>query len=470
MGLFDFFKRRKDKAPDERVGKRRIDYLLEISHEGLEGPHEAYGGINFLQLVETQLIEGRLDLATWNITCQVKDSFELANLYWGQGDVARAEAYLRQTLERDQRLVRACTEYDLPVQTYHGIEYAKCAACLLGETDTFPRPGTLEPGYEPALINMLLDYCLDTRDFDMGAWRAAGEAWTRKRHPKYRLEEFSVYVKALTGGYETAEEMLSAHAKMFAGRAKRNPDADLLAGYQDNDLIIDHIFAAILKRIGWEGTYRHSWPHTDSADTTAEMTRQPDRYLGIVAVAKPEADSDTGIIEDEAAARRFIDMHLRDQKDEDGEPFDARRTAKESGKVSGALTELGWTRDPASLALMRAYRMDRILNDNTHLFLCDAVGGDIISLVAWTKLLSDDFGLHPDFIAIAGSEERTDYMDPQGAWYVYWKKDRRIYAVERDEWDRPEVATGSAQMGLNLWPSYTSFVAWWVSQHLQRQG
>jgi hypothetical protein len=468
MGLFDIFRRKKDNAP-EGPEKPRIDYLLELKHELLEKPNTAYGGVNFLQLVERQLIEGRLDLATWNIASQVKDCFELANLYWGQGDLARAESYLRQTLERDQRLLRACAEYDLPVEAYHGIEYAKCAACLLGEADAFPRPGTFEPGYEPALINMLIDPCLDTHDFDMGAWQAAEEAWTRKRHPKYRLEEFSVYVKALTGGYGSTEAMLSAHAKMFVGRAKRNPASSLTDGYDDNELIIDHIFAAILKRIGWEGTYRHSWPNTDVFGSAPRTTRHPDRYLGIVSAAQPEPDSDTGIIADEQAARRFIDLHLRDQKDEEGEPLDAARLAKEHGKVSKALTELGWTGDPAALDLMRAYRMDHVLNDSTPLCLGDPVNRASIRLGDWTKLMSDEFDLHPDFIAIAGSEDRIHYMDPQGAWYVYWKQDKRIYAVDRDEWDRPEVATNGARLGLNLWPSYTSFVAWWVSQHLQSQ-
>ena len=116
---------------------------------------------------------------------------------------------------------------------------------------------------------------------------------------------------------------------------------------------------------------------------------------------------------------------------------------------------------------MQTYRMDHILNDRTHICLCDPVRRASVNLGEWTKLLSDDFALHPDFIAIAGSEDKRDYRNPQGAWYVYWKKDKKVYAVQRDEWDRPEVATAGARLGLNLWPSYTSFVAWWTSEHLQ---
>lgn len=233
MGLFDFLKRTRGVAAENRAEpqeKSRIDFLLETAREQLEGTNEAFGGLNFLQLVEKQIEEGQIGLATWNITTQVKGCFELANLYWEQGDLVQAEAYLRQTLERDQRLVRACVECNLPAKAYCGVEYAKCAACLLGNDERFPRAEAFEPGYEPELINMLLNYCLDSRDFDMSAWQTATDAWTRRRHPKYRIEEFTVYVKALTGAYGSTEEMLGAHARMLAGRAKRNPDADLLDG------------------------------------------------------------------------------------------------------------------------------------------------------------------------------------------------------------------------------------------------
>ncbi|MEP7349121.1 MAG: hypothetical protein ABI668_04115 [Sphingorhabdus sp.] len=446
----------------------RIDYLLHVNHSQLEEPHEAYGGINFLQVVERQLAEGQIDLATRNIGNQVKDCFQLANLYWGQGNLARTEAYLNKTLERHQRLVEVCAEHDLPQRSYYGIEYAKCAACLLGiEVEDLARTEPFEPGYEPWFKDTLLSRCLDSRDFDMGAWQTSANEWTRKRHPKYRLEEFSVYMKALTGGYGSTDEMLSEHEKMFAGRARRNPDSDLLDGYHDNELIIDFIFAAILKRVGWEGAYRHSWPGTEGAGSVTRTTKQPDHYLGSIVASQPELNSHTGVIEDTQAARRFVDFHLANQTDWDGALLDAGRPAKECSKVAGVLKDLGWTGDSASLNLLRTYRMDRVLNERTHLFLCEPVGGSSIKMGAWTKLLSEDFGLHPDFIAIAGSEERTDYLDPQGAWYVYWKKDMNVYAIERDEWDRPEVATCDARMGIDHWPSYTSFVAWWISEHLK---
>ena len=58
-------------------------------------------------------------------------------------------------------------------------------------------------------------------------------------------------------------------------------------------------------------------------------------------------------------------------------------------------------------------------------------------------------------------------MDPQGSWYVYWKKDKQVYAVDRDVWHDAEQATKDARLGLTAWPSYTSFVAWWVSEHLK---
>jgi hypothetical protein len=472
MGIFDFLKRSGDKLfqrAAERSKMSRIDYLLHVTHDQLEGPHEAYGGGTFLDLVEKQLDEGKVDLAIWNISNQVKDCFELANLYWGQGDLIRAESYMRQTLERHERLVQACAQHNVPRQSYFGIECAKCAACLLGiEVEDFARTESFEPGYEPWFKDTLLSYCLGSHDFDLDAWQKSAIEWKKNRHPKYRLEEFSVYVKALTGQYGSTQEMLAAHEKMFLGRTKRSPDSGLLDGYQDNELIIDFIFAAILKRIGWEGSYRHSWPNTLGIGSKAETSRQPDRYLGVITAPESEPDSETGIIADLLAARRFVDIHLKDQKDDEGRPCVADRPSKERNKIARVLNKLGWTSDAATLDLMQAYRTDRIWNSRTHLFLCDPLDGPM-KLESWTKLLADDFGLHADFIAIAGSEERADYSDPQGSWYVYWKKDGKIYAVERDEWAKPEVAIENARLGVNLWPSYTSFVAWWVSEHLKSQ-
>lgn len=471
MGLFDLFRRGNDKVSQlsaQSSNMRRIDYLLQTRHNQLEAPKKEFGGKNFIQLVEDQLDDGKLDLAIWNISNQVKDCFELANLYWGQGDLVRAEAYLRQTLERHNRLSDACAENGLPIPPYHGLECAKSAACLLGiDIKNFAGIKTPEAGYEPWFKNVLLNRCLDERDFDMAEWNDSADEWARRRFPKYRLEEFSVYIKALTGGYASTEVMLSEHEKMFTGRSRRKPDSDLLDGYNDNELIIDFIFAAILKRIEWEGTYRHSWPNTCDVASVPHTVRQPDRYLGIIAAPSPSPNSDNGVIENEQAARRFVDIHVRNQRDDEGNLLNAGRPGRERVKISLILKELGWTRDPATLDLMQTYRVNYILNDRTHICLCDPLDGSSPKLGAWTKLFCDDFGLHPDFIAIAGSAERTDYLDPQGAWYVYWKKSRKIYAVERDEWDRPEVATKNVRLGINFWPSYTSFIAWWVSEHLE---
>jgi hypothetical protein len=449
---------------------KRIDYLLHTMHDQLEAPKKAFGGPNFLQLVEDQLEEGKLDLAIWNISNQVKDCFELANLYWGKGDLVRAEAYLQQTLERHNRLSDACAEHGLPIQPYHGLECAKSAACLLGvDVENFARIDMPELGYEPWFKNVLLSRCLDERDFDMAEWNDSADEWVRRRFPKYRLEEFSVYVKALTGGYASTEIMLSEHEKMFTGRAKRNPQSSLLDGYDDNELVIDFVFAAILKRIGWEGTYRHSWPNTGRVASIPHTIRQPDRYLGIIDAPPPSAGLDNGLIENNQAAMRFVDINLENQRDEEGNPLHAGRPAKDRAKVARTLKQLGWVTDSATLDLMQTYRVNYILNDRTHISLCDPLDGSSPKLGDWTKLLHDEFGLHPDFIAVAGSEERSDYLDPQGAWFVYWKKNRKVYAVERDEWDRPEVATKNARLGINLWPSYSSFVAWWVSEHLKSQ-
>ena len=473
MGLFDFFKHRsaKTKTVDKYNSMSRIEYLMNIHHENMEKSHEAYGDITFVELVERQFSEGETELAASNVGTQVCEYFELANLYWGQGDLEKAKNYLTKTLERHQRFVDACSEYDLEIGHYHGMENAKAASCLLEmEYLSLDNSEALENDCEPWYRETILDYCVDDRDFEVATWQAAEDAWVKNRFPKYRLAEFDVYIKALTGQYETTKDMLDAHEKMFKGRGKRkNADSYTIDGYDDNELIIDYIFASILKRIGWEGRYRHSWPNTDSYNSTPETTREPDRYLKIIAASSPEADPNTSIIIDTQKARRYIDHHLKNQLFERGEYYSAERTSKTRSKVSGALRDLGLVKDPATLDLMRTYQMDHVLNETTHIFLCDPVEKAAAQLKRWTNSLTAEFNLHPDFIAIVGSEEKSDYLDPQGSWYVYWKKDKQIYAVERDDWYDPVKATKDAKLGLTLWPSYTSFVAWWVSEHLKSE-
>lgn len=285
MGILNILlPRKKDsQRSDDRAQMSRVDYLLDVRHAHLEAPNKGYGGGNFLQLVEKQLQEGQTDLAIRNIASQVRLGFEIANLYWGQCDVERGEAYLHRTLERHQRLVDASAEFGRARPSYDGIECAKCAACLLGvEVPDLMRDETFEHCYEPWFKNALLSYCLGMQDFDPVSWQAAADAWARKRFPKYKIDEFSFYVKALTGGFGSTEMMFAAHEKLVAGRTKRKRDADLLDGYYDSELIIDYIFAAVLKRIGWQGTYRHSLPNTAMVGSAPHTTRQPDRYLRAV--------------------------------------------------------------------------------------------------------------------------------------------------------------------------------------------
>ena len=473
MALFDYFSSRKRKeralwARRDRMS--RIEYLLDLRHEQLEAPHDAWGGLTFYELAERNLAEGNIDLAMFNFASQIADCFELGILYWGQGDLQRAEAYLCKTLERDARRRTAAAEHGWPhPPNHHAAEaYVKVAAVLLGTALDDPAPlSAFEPGYQPWFDNALLDACLGSHDFDCGAWQAGEDLWLKRRFPKAKLKETEVYVKALTGGFASDSEMLSAHETMFTGRAGKNYQGGLIEGYTDNELMIDYVFAAILKRIGWQGTYRHSWPGTAPVGTQAVTTRPADRHLGTSTAPLPAPDAATGIIADKQAARRFIDLNIKDQRDHWEHKFhDPFRPAKEVGKVAIALKELGWDKDPASLDLMRSYRMDAILNDSTHIMLSDPVGDRFVGMKNWMQLLNGEFGLHPDFIPVAESEEKADYRDPQGAWYVYWKKDRRIYAVQRDDWDRPEVATANARIGKEQWPSYISFVAWWVAEHL----
>jgi hypothetical protein len=443
----------------------RINYLLWLHHDWLEGGRFSPGRLTFQQLSERQLKQGELDIGTHNIASQVRYSFTLANLYWGQGDVDRARTYLRKTLERHKRLMDACAEHDHPLGFPREIHFAKCAAWLLGEAFMgSPLIRELEPGYEPWFKDTLMDYCLEPAEFDMNAWQASVDRWTKSGFPKYRIEEFTFYVKALTGQFDSAEAMFAEHQKRVTARSKRNPDVDMLDGYdQYSTIVIDYIFAAILKRIGWEGTYRHSWPNTDVFGAAPQTTREPDRFLRTIALKLPDPDADTGIIAETASARRFIDKHLQDQRDHEGRFFDPKRSKAERGKVAAALKDIGWVGDAATLDLMQTYDMENVLNDQAGVVLGDPFGSDI-DLKHSTEFLRSECGLPDDFIGIAGNIE-SYHADLDGGWYLYRKKDRKIYLLDRSEWEHAEPAIKTARAGLNVWPSYTSFVAWWVAQH-----
>lgn len=467
----DLRRRRAEKRFWARLDKLpRDEYLIALRHDHLEESKDAWDGLNFIELVEKQLKEGMVDHALWNISNQVKDCLELAVLYWAKGERTHAEKYLRMTLERYQRMVKAATEHDRRLDERSGIgeAYIKAAAILLGEPLEGPALTiTSRPGYSPSFGNTILDACIGTHDFDMGLWQSLEDEWLKNRFPKYMIEEETVYVKALTGQYASDAQMLEAHRKMWAGKAKRNPDAGTLEGYDEfNAYVVDYTFACVLKRIGWEGTYRHSWPNSTPQEGEATTTRPADRHLGIIEAPPPAPDAESGVIEDPQAARRYIDARVADQRDWwENEFFDPARPAKERSKVSGALKELGWKADKATLDLMRTYKVSEILNDSTHVFLADPVGDKWTGMKGWTELFVDEFGLHPDFIPVVESEEKTDYRDPEGGWYVFWKKDKRIYSVQRDDWGDPEAATAGARLGKEMWPSYLSFVAWWVAEH-----
>lgn len=448
------------KAPEP---KSRIAYLLEIYHDWAEGKVESWGGIDLRGLIEQQIATGDARMATTNLAGHVRYCFDLAGLYWGQGDIAKAQHYLGKALDSHERMIAYCDQRG-PVwpMEYSDEADVRIAGLLLDRPVALvPRRPREERDLYPSFKPILLDAMTGDAPLDMVRWQDWEDSTVRNRWPKFQVAEAQFYRRALTGEFADGAALLAAHEALWKSKAGKTFEPGWFKGYDDNDLIIDALFAVILKRVGWEGRYRHSWPATLPNVSVPETTREPDRFIAVAAAPLPAPSADTGIIADPQEARRFLDHHLAAQVDDEGNPFSAARPAKQAGKVSAAMKELGWTRDPAALDLMRAYRMDQVLTRRSHLSLCDPVARHV-TLKGWNDAMRQDFGLHPDFLAIAESEERSDYSDPQGLWYVLWVKDRRVYAVDREEWHDPKLATKGAKAGLDMWPSYVSFVAWWV--------
>lgn len=456
------------KTPEPQ--KSRIEYLLEIYHDWVEGIVESWGGIDKAALIERQIREGEIALAASNLDDHIKNYFGLANLYWGQGDIEKAKLYLSSAIERHERYLRLWGEQGPFLYRNLYDTDAEIAALLL-EREFKPAPFHPDVWQDdsPRFFEVIMDCCRGGKSFEMERWQACEDAAKRDRWPKYMVEEMQVYRRALTGDYSNSAEMLADHERMWKAKASKNPESGLLSGYYDNDLIIDYLYALVLQRIGWEGRYRHSWPTTATYESVPETTREPDRFVQVVAAPPPAPSEETGIIEDGHEARRFIDGQLAVQVDDEGEPRSADRQSKQKGKVAAALKEIGWTRDPASLDFFRTYDALEIFTERSHLYLCDPVRTSASTLKQWTSYLAEEFDLSEEFIAIAGSEERSDYMDPDGLWYVLWKKDRKVYAVDREEWHDAKLATKHAQLGVTLWPNYLSFIAWWISGESSRE-
>jgi hypothetical protein len=444
----------------------RVAYLLELYHDWAEGKVEAWGGIDLPGLIDRQIAAGDAQMATSNFAGHVRHCFSLAGLYWGQGDIAKARHYLGRALDSHERMVAYCDQRGpLWPSEYSDESDVRIAGYLLDRPVVqVPRRPWEEPNLYPSFKAILLDAITKNAPLDMAAWQDWEDSTVRNRWPKFQVAEAQFYRRALTGEFTSGAALLSAHEALWKSKAGKTFERGWFDGYDDNDLIIDALFAVVLKRIGWEGRYRHSWPHTLPYDSVPETTREPDRFLPVGEAPLPAPSADSGIIADPQAARRFLDHHLAAQVDDEGDPFAATRPAREVGKVAAAMKELGWVRDPSALDLMRAYRMDHVLTRRSHLSLCDPVARGAATLKGWTEMMRQDFGLSEEFLAIAESEERSDYMDPQGLWYVLWLKDRKVYAVDREDWHDPLRATKGARPGTTVWPSYVSFVAWWVGE------
>lgn len=448
------------KAPEP---KSRIAYLTDLYHEWAEGKVEAWGGIDLRGLIEQQIAAGDARMATTNLAGHVRYCFDLAGLYWGQGDIATAQHYLGKALDSHERMIAYCDQRG-PVwpMEYSDEADVRIAGLLLDRpVAQVPRRPHAERDLYPSFKPILLDAMTGDAPLDMVRWQDWEDSTVRNRWPKFQVAEAQFYRRALTGEFVDGAALLAAHEALWTSKAGKTFEPGWFKGYDDNDLIIDALFAAILKRVGWEGRYRHSWPATLPYVSAPETAREPDRFVAVAAAPLPAPSADTGIIADPQEARRYLDHHLAGQVDDEGEPFSAARPAKQAGKVAAAMKELGWMRDPAALDLMRAYRMDHVLTRRSHLSLCDPVASSV-TLKGWNDAMRQEFGLHPDLIAIAESEERSDYSDPQGLWYVLWVKDRRVYAVDREDWHDPALATADARPGMTVWSSYVSFVAWWV--------
>lgn len=120
-------------------------------------------------------------------------------------------------------------------------------------------------GYAPWFRKLIADSCVLGSPIDHTRYHAARAKPPGHKLPKTYSEVWSFYIDVLDGAWigHPTERSLAEHARVFA-LLKRIKDSDLVhsEGHY-NDLVPDLLFAAVLKRIGFHGAYRHAWPRRE---------------------------------------------------------------------------------------------------------------------------------------------------------------------------------------------------------------
>lgn len=416
-------------------------------------------------LIPKQLADGECDLALRNLGGGfglIRNRFSLVRQYWAVGQTEKARAQMQAVLRDWAWLEREGGARDEnPTRNLVAL-----VACLLGEEGPTAKAAfeADEAGWMPSLDNFLTHAVLHADVVDAARWAELERAWFNKRGPKYMWAEYQFYIDALTRRWASGDALLAEHAKRWAARAKRNPDTSFEDGYgEDNIYIADALFGALLKRIGWEGDYRHAWPPCD-AGAAAMTHREPDSFLtysaDISTVAVPAAVGVSSLDDDLAAIEGRLDVIYADMEgfgfDDTWSRDDLYRSPKDAEKAAKVLTKLS-LKEPSLLALSQRYVLSELPGTRSHFTLCDPLGGWGDSMRAITDHYAVNHGLHADFVMLARSEEAPDIVAPEGQFPVLDRKSGEVLMADADEWSDAARVRKSAVM---RWPNYASYVRW----------
>ena len=229
--------------------------------------------------------------ATW-----IRLSFELGLLYWGHDEIGEARRFFETCLRANSRRVEQYRSRQAVPQARGEFEangeserLARLAGFFIGQRveKVLDKPyDDEEAGCQQWFEAALVDACVAAAPFDAPSYESSKTKWTRGRGPAAKLAEWDFYRDVLEGAWSArgSDAMLEQHANLYAKRKKKRM-GDLINGDgQFNPLVVDFVFAAVLKRIGWQGHYRHAWPENGVVPAPGSQpitTTQPSHFLKV---------------------------------------------------------------------------------------------------------------------------------------------------------------------------------------------
>jgi hypothetical protein len=426
---------------------------------------------------EVAFMHDRLQ-GSWNIAgcadAWIRETFSLALLHWGHGAFPEAVARLEQCARVGHLRNEAFVDWSHLPETKEAFastidEYVALSRLAAFLIDACPPAPVLEgsctaaqQGGEPWFIFTLIQACVDGVAIEPVAFDRSCHLWKDRGYSGRRLEDWIFYRSVLEGEWQSQDvtEMFQRHAQLYQRRKKLHT-AHLMTGEGSlNDLVVDSLFAAVLKRVGWQGSYRHAWPDDGIVPPVGSIaiTRvAPHRFLKsalveVAGLSMPKPFSDRTY--DEAIfAIEQVAPHLCD-----GSRFRPRLKLD-----ARALAGLGIRHKSEEHRLLSAIDPEVFPTRRSH----GQELGRLEEIEERTRHLRESNALHPELVILSLPEHTLQWEEPEGAVFAFRPADGRVYLADAEDLGDAAKVVASAEPGISVWPSIASFLVWFVGEEKQ---